>query len=246
MLLGDYDYRLKYYNLTKKTLDYQTVLKNENILCNLYKQSIQLGAQIIRIPTDYCTPSWLKKEGMYQKMEQVINVCVSTAKLAMQQQNKDVLIAGTIAPVYNQHQTPKETIQEFVELLVYLTDFNIHTLVFQNFTHWRALKTALETAINISSLPIAPFFPFTTSTCKEEIQDFLNFCYRYHLELVGFEINNSLPDIEEENIGFLLNDPQLIEIKRFPQLLSKKPLMLLGGKKITDKNWEAFARNTNR
>ena len=201
-LLGDTDIFTLYRELASKKFNYQDLLAESEILSNLYYHQIRDGAQALRIPTSYCSKAKLASLGLDSKMETLINLCVSTAKKAIERASADILILGVIGAT-ELDITKKEQCETFkkevAETAIYLADFGVDAIVIES-NCWNSLRTSILTVQEQSSQPLAPFLPFASLT-KQNLADYLNLYSELELELLGFVVEPA--DLKNFTADFL-------------------------------------------
>ena len=229
------------------------LMRDEDRLFNLYSHSLKDGSRVLRTPTLRCTRGWLEKNGCADSMEALVNICVNKALGAKERAGGEALIAGCVGPVCDQEKkSDAETARELEELIVFMADLGVESLLMQDFTDLKKLGLALETARKISGMPLAVFFEPVDFTRGGNFVRLESFCVSHDVELCGFKMAPNpaaylrfKPLFADSAFGVMLQRPErgkfdgqgLAEAFRdFP------PTMLLGGAGIDRGEWRRFLR----
>ena len=253
-LIGDSNIFTLYQELAGKDLFYQDLLKEKEILTNLYYHLIRDGAQALRIPSIHCYKIELEKQKLYHQIEQILGLLVSSAKQAIKRTGADILILGVISysSLVKGENFWKEMHKNISETVIYLSDFGIDAIFIEGITNWKIMKKTLDIVEEQCPHPIAPFFALQNFK-KGELENYLTTYKKLHLEMLGIEIeprdfiqNKQKISLLEQNqqIGFLLNNcNSTASINLATNFFKKiKPLALFGGNQIKRKWWNNFCQ----
>lgn len=186
VLFGSFDMMQWYRQLTKQTLDYPTMLKDEKILANLYLHAVKNGSHILYTPTQNCYPHYLEQEQMYSQMEAIVNLCVTSAKQAIQKTTSNALIAGSIQINSTLAKQPK-WLDQLSELAIYLADFGVDSFIVHS-EECALLEPLVQRLRIIDDIPIAAFLKPKTLD-QNTLADYTTIAEKYEIELLGFQLN---------------------------------------------------------
>ena len=188
-LLGDTNIFELYKDLTKKELSYQELLKEPEILSNLYYHLIRDGSNAIRIPSAYCSKNSLQKKNLADRQEHLLNLLVSSAKKTIEKTSADILNIGVISynPLQNTSYFEEDLKKNIAEKTILLSDFGVDSIFVESVREWKILKEILLIISQQCSQPLVPFFAIQDFK-KNEINDYLEIYEDLKLEMLGLEL----------------------------------------------------------
>ncbi|MCI5587813.1 MAG: homocysteine S-methyltransferase family protein, partial [Lachnospiraceae bacterium] len=137
------------------------IIENEDVLCNLQKEYIEAGSDVVYAPTFSANRIKLEEYGLSDNIKEINEKLVAVSKRAVKEAGADrkILVAGDITmtgrQVYPVGTLPfEELIDIYKEQIGYLEEAGVDFLVVETMMSLQECRGAVIAAKEVSELPV--------------------------------------------------------------------------------------------
>ncbi|MGK0290683.1 MAG: hypothetical protein ACI86H_002142 [bacterium] len=254
ILIGDFNLASWLQERSKLESVGHSILEEPHLLSHAYNTALSLDPGLLRTPTTYCSHHYLADD-IRSRIESLFVSSVTSARQIIENNGKNVLLAGSIGPVGTDiSKLDQDEIDCLLsETAVFLADVGIDVFLMEGFTDVAHFNHAATVIRRVSSIPLGGFFKIQNEKDLEKIPDVFQSALGFEMDLVGLQVDiEMLPMLESKvpssplplgmqvcnSKGIALDYNELSEHAQM--MVSLNPTMVLGGDGFSVEDWIVF------